>query len=233
MRIVPKSDTTTIVLVGMFQPQMYHPLWFEQHKAMSKGEAEQANISVVHPEITHFTTAKFWVQVEPNRFMAASTEYPEATLDVIMTVFGGPLLGLPINAMGINRGVHFDVGSTEAQHAIGRKLAPLDAWGAWGKEIAKHGHESQTRGGLLSLQMQQLRAKGPAGHTLVKVEPSNIVRGTGIFVEVNNHYNLVEASGRPNDADKMVSILQSEWTRANETSEKIIDQLMSLKVDEE
>jgi hypothetical protein len=231
MRIPPPHDVTTLVLLGAFSPSVFHPAWFAAQKAIGAQEAAAAEIGVLHPDIASFKTAKVMVEVQSNRFSVSSEILPEAAQDLALTVFGGPLVGTPIFAMGINRSLHFDTGSLAAQHAIGRRLAPIEPWGEWGRSMDDDLH-STTRGGLMSIRMQIFRKEGPPGYVQVRLEPSTIIKGTGIFLDVNCHFSFQSDPPQAADATKMVEVLKSQWSPANTTAEAIADQIMSL-VEEE
>ena len=70
-----------------------------------------------------------------------------------MKTFGELLPHTPLQQMGINRQVHFGVGSEEIRNRIGRTLAPTAPWGEWGAKIASSSPE--LRGGFASLTMQE------------------------------------------------------------------------------
>lgn len=131
--------------------------------------------------------------------------------------------------MGINRLVHFSVGSEETRNKIGKKLAPQDAWGEWAGSIAKN-TESKKHGGMVSLSMQQLDLDDrEIGHIRAKVEPSSRIRnGAGIFMEINDHYEILENDSLTGSIP-MMNILEEQFDNSIKTSEWIIDQIMALK----
>jgi hypothetical protein len=85
-------------------------------------------------------------------------------------------------------------------------------------------------GGLLSLTLVQKDVEDrPAGWVQAKVEPSmRIGHGqTGIFMEVNDHYQLEDPS-RATDAIEIIEILRNKFDSSMQNSDRIIDQIMSL-----
>lgn len=233
MRFTPQLDVRTIVLVGNFSPKMFHPLWFEARKLIGKQEAEDAKVGVVHEEITKFSTGKVDIDIQQERFVVGSTILPDAPRDLLLDLFGHHLPGTPLRALGINRAVHFDVGTGEARDAIGKKLAPREPWGEWGDLIAVS-DGTDDRGGLVSLRMQQTRLAGePPGFVGVRVEPSGQIKKTGVFVEINGHYRIGTQPPEAADASEIVKILADQWEPANACAERIISQIMSLAPSEE
>jgi hypothetical protein len=67
-----------------------------------------------------------------------------------------------------------------------------------------------------------------AGWIQAKVEPSNVIgRGrSGIYVEVNDHYDLGKM---PDGADEIVEIVRTKFDASIANSDAIVNQIMSLK----
>ena len=136
MRISPQIDRATIVLVGRFNPAIFQPAWFALHKMIGQKEAETADIELIHKEVSQFKLDQFEFQVLADRFAITSLDtHPEHIRDLVISCFGQFLPHTPVRAMGINRAVHFDTGDFEVRDCVGGRLAPKDAWGAWGEEI--------------------------------------------------------------------------------------------------
>jgi hypothetical protein len=135
----------------------------------------------------------------------------------------------PINALGINREVHFDAGSPSAWDAIGDVLAPKEFWG----DFVRAG--DRKLGGLRSLTMEQAfvspqgrrqRLDGKEGSIQVRVEPSVPVPN-GVFVAVNDHYEPLATDGLSNGrlASELVA---SRWDASIQYAESLIDRVMRL-----
>ena len=131
-----------------------------------------------------------------------------------------------LSKLGINFTAHFDAGSQSIRDKIGELLAPREPWGDWGKLVSSG--EGVKHGGMQSLTMIQRNVSDrPAGSVSAKVEPSVVIKGgkTGIFIEVNDHYELLEPA---QDARAIVTILQEKFDSSIRNSAKIADQIMSL-----
>ena len=232
MRIKPQIDQAVIVLVGRFNPAIFQPAWFALHEMMGRKEAETAHIKVIFGELSEFKVDQFQVQVLPERFSITSLDaHPEHIKDLVISCFARYLPHTPVQAMGINRLVHFDTGSFEVRDRVGSRLAPKNAWGVWGEEIEASPFEpKEARGGMISLVMRQsLRPDRHIGHVQAKVEPSaRIANHTGIFVEVNDHFQLSDTEQPVQDASSAVAILEGNWEASLQRSAMIIDQIMAL-----
>jgi hypothetical protein len=228
MRIEPEIGGCSIILLGHFNPQIFVPMWFAHNKIISEEQANQAVTSVVHPQIAVCQIGKIQIQVQLDRFAAETSEASWIDLADFTRRTFGLLLHTPINQMGINRFVHFSVGSEEARNRIGNRLAPLDPWGRWGVEMAKN--MNGRHGGFLNLIMYQPKPPGPiTGHVQVQVEPSTRIKANaGIFVHVNDHY-LSEPIEKTIGCEPIMAELAENFDASIQRSEDLIDQVMSLK----
>ena len=227
MRIVPDISGTTIVLVGRFNPAIFTPAWFELHELLPEGTAEVAKLEVAHPQATAFNAEWLNVNVMVERFSVETVQAPNIRIrDLIVRTFREHLNHTPLTAVGINRSVHFNVNSLADRDRIGRTLAPIGPWGAWGEELGVDG----TQGGMTSLTMSRIdpdgRPKGGGIH--VRVEPSaRIGKGrTGVYVSVNDHYQFdVE---QPEATEAVIRVVENDFDESVERSSKLIDHIMSL-----
>ena len=235
MRIKPELDNASIVLLGSFNPRIFQPAWFAQHKMIGSKEAEQlANLFQFKEQVVAFRVDMFELNVQQNRFVINSLDdHPaEHIKDLVISCFGKYLPHTPVTAMGINRNVHFDTGDFEVRDRVGSRLAPKDAWGKWGEEIQKAYDEPRDkRGGMLSITMlqQNLRLEGYNVSVQAKVEPSYKVEdGRGIFVDVNNHFELSDDGQSIPDASLAVETLEANWKTSMSRAAMIADQIMAL-----
>ena len=230
MRIEPENNSVSIVLVGDLNPAIFHPSWFVANNLLSKDDIEGAEVEIIHRGISVFKVGDWLrVQILPNRFVAETTEPPFVRLhDLVVRTFREALIHTPIFKMGINRSVHFSVGDEETRNKIGKKLAPQEAWGEWASCIA--GKKKNAHGGMVSLSMRQVDLDDrKTGHIQAKVEPSPLIKnGTGIFVEINDHYEIPKDDSLAG-ATPIIDIIEKQFDPSIRRSEWIIDQIMALK----
>lgn len=228
MRIVPEISGTTIVLVGNFNPAIFTPAWFELHGLLPQGTAEIAKLEVAHAQATAFNAEWLNLNVMAERFSVETVQAPDVrVLDLVVRTFKEHLNHTPLKALGINRVVHFDVENLANRDRIGGMLAPAGPWGAWGEQFGVDGRH----GGLTSLTMSQNDPDGrpKGGRINVKVEPSTrIGEGrTGVYVNVNDHYEC--DTNQRDTADAVIQLLADNFDASVKRSDKLIDQVMSLK----
>ncbi|MBR0796119.1 hypothetical protein JQ615_12035 [Bradyrhizobium jicamae] len=228
LRIEPEIGGVTIVLRGAFNPSIFQPFWMARQGLISDEEAGNAKVSVIHSEISHFAIEpSFILQVQVDRFTITTATAPLVRVsDLCTRIFGEVLPHTPISQLGINRTVHFSVGTADERDRIGRLIAPQDPWGDWGKGFASD--DLAARGGLQSMTMINKKAGDrEAGWIQARIEPSqSIGKGvTGIFMEINDHYQFKETAG----AVAIMKVLQERFDASIAGSDNIIDQIMSLK----
>ena len=228
MRIEPEIGGVSIVLRGDFNPAIFTPAWFVLHALLPRGAADAAEVQIVHPRVTAFTFDWLHLEVRDDHFSAETLQAPDIRLrDLVLCVFKEHLPHTPLKVLGINRQVHFRVRSSAERDRIGRMLAPVEPWGAWGQSLALDGE----KGGMMSLTMTgQAKCGGrPTDDRInVKVEPSAKIGDgrLGVYVRVNDHYVIDDAG--PGDGMRVMRILEENFETSVKRSDCIVDHVMSL-----
>jgi hypothetical protein len=229
MRIEPEISSVNIVLVGSFNPPIFHPEWFARNGLISDKEKQAAEVEIIHQAIALFRMEWLSIRVEPQRFIAETQEGPFIRLaDFVVKTFKEYLNHTPVSMMGINRHVHFSVGDEDTRNCIGKKLAPHEPWGEWAATI--EGKSKEKRGGMRSLTMEQRDLDDrKKGYVRAKVEPSDHIKNeVGISMEMNDHYE-VEDPAKNQGCEELIGLLERQFDISIKRSEWIIDQIMALK----
>lgn len=227
MRIQPEIDKANVVFVGDFNPRIFRVDWFAAQGLLPEEEATSAEVDIVHPELSRFSTDWLVVQVERHRFLAETSVPPKIRLaDLVVRLFGEYLSHTPVHLVGINRIVHFAVPDMDTLDRIGERLAPQDAWGEWARQIKG---SPEHHGGMQSITMQQtLLDDRDKGYIRAKVEPSTKLKASfAVNVDVNDHYVI----GNPSDVtgcENAVSLVSNRFEDSLKRSAWIIDQVMAL-----
>jgi hypothetical protein len=212
-----KIQGVNIVLRGNFNPAMFHPSWLAVNGLISNKEAEAAKVEIVAPPITSFKTEWLQVSVTEDRFLVATSQEPyyEPLRDLVISVLS--LLNyVPLRVMGINRNFHYELESEEAWHAVGDRLVPKSDL----KEVI-------TKPGLKSLLIEGVRPDELEGYIRVKVEPSGQAN-FGVFLEINDHYQLISDPESLVGVKVATDILSSYWNETMERGLKIAQKIVSL-----
>ncbi len=217
----PKTEIegVSIVLVGTFNPGIFQPAWFAAQGLIRKEEAEEAEIELVRPEVAAFRLEWLHMQVLHERFIASTDQV--ASFEVLRDFVVGTFLVLehtPVSKLGLNFDRHFKMESEEAWHEIGKRVAPPGPW--------EHGLKGP---GLRSLTMQGIRPDEAKGAIFVKVEPSVRVTPFGVYVSVNDHYELDKADEGVGSAETATRLIQEHWVAFLERSDEICNTMLEVE----
>jgi hypothetical protein len=210
-----KQSGLNIVAVGDFNTKIFQPAWFSGQKLISETETNGADQVLVSEQLSTFKLPWVMVRVIPHQFVAATTHDSqfEAVRDLVVGTFK-LLLHTPVRQLGINLERHYLCENEDRWNQFGHKLAPKDVWFKFMKDP-----------GLLKMVImdKSLREGGPPGNTQIEIAGSVLFR-PGIYFQVNNHYEVLDASG----ASTMVTTLESSFAAAMKQATGIIDSLISL-----
>lgn len=225
MLIEAETGGCSIVLLGGFNPAIFNPDWFLRYEIATEAERNDSTINIIHPEISNFRLGNKLIQADLTRFSVQTTEAPwVSVMDFVTRTFGQYLVHTPVNRIGINRDVHFGVGTEERRNEVGRLLAPTTPWGEWGKRI--DAAPQNRRGGFTTLTMQETRDAGK-GTIQATVQPSVVIKGnSGIFISVNDDYVLQGDDTK--NAMVAMNLVRDVFQHSIVNSEWIIDQVMRL-----
>jgi hypothetical protein len=230
MRIEPENNGVSIVLVGSLNAAIFHPSWFVANDLLKKDDIVNVEVELINKNFAIFKVGNWLrIQVEPNRFIADTSEPPFIRLhDLVVRTFREVLNQTPIFQMGINRRVHFNVGDEETRNKIGKMLAPQEAWGEWANNIK--GSKDKKHGGMTSLSMMESDLDDrEIGQIIAQVAPSQLIKNhAGIFMNINDHYEIPKDDSLAGST-KIMDILERQYELSIKRSEWIIDQIMALK----
>jgi hypothetical protein len=213
MPAVAQIRGLSLVLVGDFNPTIFHPRWFSSEGLLTDQEAKTATIHISHPDVTMFELSWMSLAVQRDRLDVTSLAEPyfERLVMLICKTFE-LLRHTPLRLLGINNQGHFRASTLDKWHALGDTLAPKEFWG-----------EFFENPGMQSLEIRQVpRPDHRRGHLQVKVEPS--IRVTpGVYIEVNDHFDV---SG-PDDigASSVITNLQECWVASLEFAEHVFSKI--------
>jgi hypothetical protein len=198
---------SSVVLVGSFNPAIFHPEWFARNGLLPQGEVDSAELQVIHPQLSQFETERFAFQITSDRFTGITK--PNTIADPLKDLILGTFYILehtPIQAMGLNRILHFAMGSVEAWHRLGDKLAPKEPW----QEIL------EGRPGMRNLDILTSNESPKGSSLLVRIQPSLLIQ-PGVYFEINAHYPAPERAG----LKSMMDLLKNQWETTNKKGEEI------------
>jgi hypothetical protein len=234
MRIPPQISGASIVAFGNFNPLILRPDWLNRKEIVVGADYESILIEVIHPEIVAFRVSWGEMRVDRERFQIAAVQEPLIRVHDFFVRCFQALPETPIRAVGINREIHFPAGNRAAYDRIGDMFVPKDFWA----DFLPPNEKGQRVGGLRSLIMEQafitpqrkrVRLDGKEGHIQIHVE--NSLRQEvpfGIYVAVNDHYELRRADGEPLDGRNAQELVSERWDTSIRYAETWFDKIMGL-----
>ena len=228
MLITPEISACSIVMLGEFNPAIFHPAWLKANSIEHNIDDEVVSIDIVHRDVSIFRIDTRFYNVQLDRFSLETTTAPWVqVLDITRLIFEEFLLHTPIRAFGVNRYVHLPMKNPEARTKLMRRLAPLEPWGELGQQISAS--DAGLPNGLASLTMT--RTKEGMRNTLIstniKIEPSVRIKGNhGLFVEVNHHHHLPQVepgSGSMSAIALLCDVFDEELREAEQIVDTIVD----------
>jgi hypothetical protein len=213
----PLKQGLNIVFRGNFNPAIFHPSWFASHGLIRSQEVDAAKVQIVHPDAAVFTAEWLEINVVRDRFQAATVQesYYEVLRDLVIGVLN-LLSHTPLRVMGLNCEFHYQLRSEDAWHSVGHRLVPKADW----KDLLE-------KPGMKSLIVEGVRPDDLKGYIRVKVEPSTRV-SYGVYVEVNDHYDLRQSDDTISGASEAMRILSERWSDSMKRSVSIAQKIASL-----
>lgn len=207
-------SAASVVLIGSFNPRIFQPEWFARQGLLPNAEAESANIQIIHQQVTQFETERFLFQVTTDRLYASTK--PDTVSEPLRDLIVGTFYVLehtPVQAMGLNRDMHFRMPSEEAWHQLGDKLAPKEPW----REVIE-----RRRPGLRDLQILYNPTSPKEPTTTITVQPSLQIQ-PGVYFLVNEHFARVEEA----TVKSLMAILNDRWEEIQPNAERIARHILS------
>jgi hypothetical protein len=215
----PEAEGLDVVVVGSFNPAIFHPEWFLRHMLVGDEDAKQAEIQVVSGQVSEFKISGLRLLCLPDRFAfgTANVSLQPKLQDLLLQIFT-LLPHTPVGACGINPWAHYQVESTEYWHKIGHTLSPKDL--IW-KDLVKNP-------GMQSLVIKAPREGDFSGEINLTVEPS-LLFSPGILTKSNYHYHLPADSVHAGGAELLLKFLKAEWNvacgMARDVANKIFEKI--------
>ncbi len=220
--------SSSIVVVGNFNPAIFTPDWLERNNLIGKDDAEVARqgaqMFVTH-QATVFETECFTLQVLENQLSITSKGVLSPTLKDIAAGIFQLVSHTPVTAVGLNFMAHYKLGSQNDCFMIGDVLAPKAIW----TEL----FPAEDRfAGLANLTIRiQHGKRGEAlksdDETRISIQSSDKVK-LGVHILYNDHHAVLPDSddGRT-PAERVASIIESNWETSWQDAIRVFDGLIS------
>lgn len=202
-----ESEATSIVLVGSFNPAIFHPDWLLRHDLISKDDHKGAKVEIVHNQLSKFSLEWLIIDVLHEKFVARTDDssYFDAIRDLMCSILK-ILEHMPINQMGMNLDLSYKINDEALWHKIGDNLVPKGYWDAFPQRV-----------GMKAVIVESPRPDDLKGYIQVKVTPIK-AEYMGVHFGVNNHIQL---------KDEIASdVLSGNWEKVINFSKDVCEKTL-------
>lgn len=216
----PDAEEIAIVLLGSFNPGIFHPEWFRRQEILMPQETtDDVKITMVAPEITqvYFGSLALKLEVLPERFFleTKTASQAEKLQDILINLLT-TLPHTPVTACGLNNSIQFDLNDERYWHKIGDTLAPkLPIW-----------NDVLDMPGMKSLIIKGQRGGDFPGEVNVTVAPSNRRNMPhGLLISSNFHYPVPRNESGTARTELVVPFIEMEWKNALAQARRVADRI--------
>ena len=198
----PEQQSFSIVVLGDFNPAIFHPLWFSVNGLMPREETENAEIAFIHKQIAKFSMGSMQVQVDQSRLGITTVEPTDGP--ILRDLAYGTLALLehtPLQAIGLNLDMEFCLPSEGMWHQVGNRLVPKDDW----RQVLENP-------GMRDVVVEGKRIECLADRVHFRIRPSSRLPQS-VHVAVNQHYPL-ETEERQEVRERhreAIRVLNEDW----------------------
>jgi hypothetical protein len=212
----PEAEGLEVVVVGSFNPAIFHPEWFLRQKLAGEDDVKEAQVNVVGRDVTDIEICGLKVVCINDRFSLATANISHAAKmqDFLLHIFA-LLPHTPVTACGINSFAHYLIGDTQYWNKIGHTLVPKEL--IWNGLLEKPG--------MQSVIVKGLRKGDFPGEINIRVEPSQKIQ-PGLYVLSNYHYQMADAAIDSDTTEKLLNFLKAEWKSALEKARIVADEIL-------
>lgn len=176
------ADGASIVLVGSFNPAIFHPSWFEKQELLPAIETRDAKIEAISNDLAIFVMSWVRVEVLDGRFVARTNDESKfgPLRDLVVGTFQ-LLEHTPVLQVGLNREIEYQLPTDDEWHQVGHKLAPKEPWLPFVKSP-----------GMKSVVMEAQRDDDREGVLNITIKPIVNVpsKPRTVHIQVNDHIEL-------------------------------------------
>lgn len=207
---LPEFENCTVVLLGSFNPAIFHPEWFVRQGLLAEEAVDPEKIKVVSPDVTECFVGAVKVFCDSTRLVISVGNMIDAEKlqDVVLGTLR-ILAHVPLGAVGINQEAVFKAQSEEHWHRIGHTLVPKEpVWNKLGKDP-----------GMLRVSIKYPLQENPKIEQNITVEPypQTGPKHPAIKINTNLHYQLGSASELPSSGESTklaVEFISNQWKAA-------------------
>ena len=214
------------MVLGSFNPAIFHPQWFKASELLNPEECEAADNVVLTKDLASFHLPWCRVQSFNDRFSVETTDSARIiTLSDLVVGTFNLLEHCPITSTGFSRFFHVQLESEMKTNKIWDLLSPKAMW----EEVIP-----SPRTNTISIEGENKEEKGIYQALHAKIEPSARVEH-GVFFEVHQRYTISSNNRSLNDSEiqhlygeghLLRQKIQDDWIDFLSKSESITNHLL-------
>lgn len=222
--IVAERKQYSIVIIGSFNPEMFHPQWFNRQGIISQEDMEFAidqnsqSPLVVAPQLTIFRTPQMTVQIDTKRFEVKADKEPLISLIDFVTKTFENLSSYSIKAFGFNFIANYKAESKEEYHKIGDLLAPKGYW----EELLNEEITGNDRISGLDFIRMKKQKKDSNNYILFTLQSSPFFLNA--FMLSCNDHNVLDENNQ--SADRAMDLINERYKEAFDNMQNMQIKLM-------
>jgi hypothetical protein len=211
------SETRSIVLLGSFTPEIFHPGWFASRGLLRDDEAEKSVIELMAPELAMFRLPWGELRALANRvdFTIVEPTAYEAGRDLIASL--ARIVSFPVRSVGLNYHNHWKMPSENL----------LDRLATAAAEVMATTELTPPHLQTLDIRAEREDADYP-GSVGMTLQPSSIVTG-GIYISVNDHYDI-DDNDSESRTEQLIDVLGTRWDSAGSMGAALAQRLIEATV---
>jgi len=216
------ENNASIVLIGEFVPEQFHPVWFI-HKGIVSEWDYTKEAHTIHPNALQFnlppacmttiTENSFSIQTGLESDFLTMRDITIASLQHCPTV--------TISQIGINYTATIHIASIEVWRLLGKQLTPHTYWQQAAPYLTNLDEEKQLSLGVVGLQMQLPRADNVAGYIYAQISVISPNERTFVF-NINHHFEINDM--QPAHGQR---ILNEHWEASINTAKDMINNIIT------
>jgi len=215
-----QSEAPSIVLVGSFNPAIFHPEWLLRHALISEDDNKAAKVEIVHKQLSKFSLAWLSIDVMHDKLIARTNDVSSSLPMRDLVVSALKILDhTPISKMGINLDLSYKIDEEEIWHRIGDNLVPKKYW-----------NELPERVGMKAVTVQSPRPDDLNGYVQITLTPIKS-DFTGVHFSVNNHVELSCIKDGNEVKLSSADILYNNWEDVLKYSKSVCEETLKKAIE--
>ncbi|MEZ5039530.1 MAG: hypothetical protein R2828_06550 [Saprospiraceae bacterium] len=215
-RFNPDEKHLNVVLIGNFNPRIFHPQWFANHNIISEADFNyivEGSDVLIHKQVAQFKSSWFHLEVTETRLQIICTQeaYFEMILDFLASTFS-VLHHTPIQQMGINLTVRQRLDRSEDVERFDTKFFTAKGY----KDIDV---EAQPFTMKLRFNSQENRVGTQCNFEITKTSKD------AYFMNINQHFEI----GKDTNGKDLVRTIGQYGRESLNTNDQILEKIIKSK----